>query len=331
MTIWVLAWLPGAFQFSVSGSVSITDYIVNSLCDALKRAGSHVLDIITAWDVSGDGHISAGEFRKTIRALGFKATNDELDAAFFNFEFVDRATGSVSYKDLHRYLRYQPALIENGGSQELSINQRGNYNFYGMTEDETMEHEAEQLDASSLDELCEQTAKPLTKYLTRVMDLFKKWDEDQSGTIDRREFVMAVRSLGVKVPKESILELFDQFDVDLSGEIDYRELNKRLRRRMEIDEKLKAGAAGEITLKAKNKYGSKRVVNKDETQPSPHAQCEAERRRPQVARRPAARRPEPAPRAHHAPLYRVGHGSERSHLAKGADEGGAELRPRRGR
>ena len=56
--------------------------------------------------------------------------------------------------------------------------------------------------------LCEQIQNLLTKYLTRVMDLFKKWDEDQSGTIDRREFVMAVRSLGVRTRPLVVRALF---------------------------------------------------------------------------------------------------------------------------
>ena len=73
--------------------------------------------------------------------------------------------------------------------------------------------------------------------------------------IDAREFRRALPMLGIKLAREDAEELFASFDEDGSGEIDYKELNKHLRpgNDVDIDDILKAGAAGEIVLEAKNK------------------------------------------------------------------------------
>jgi Ca2+-binding EF-hand superfamily protein len=98
---------------------------------------------------------------------------------------------------------------------------------------------------------------------TRVIDLFRKWDDDQSGEISRDEFIRAIRAFGCAAdavpparaspdhaatperraptvctmyssryhyPDAEIGAVFDELDVDGSGSIDYRELNKVLRR-----------------------------------------------------------------------------------------------------
>ena len=59
------------------------------------------------------------------------------------------------------------------------------------------------------------------------------------------------------VSKKDIDALFDTFDPDRSGSVDYHELNKALRRRVELDPSLRAGAAGAIELTSKNKSNRK--------------------------------------------------------------------------
>ena len=94
----------------------------------------------------------------------------------------------------------------------------------------------------------------LHKNLARVIDIFRDWDEDFSGTIDKREFRKALLALGFNAPKEEAEALFNAYDCDGGGSIDYQEMNKMLRKEVELDEELRAGAKGEIDTKARNKH-----------------------------------------------------------------------------
>ena len=62
------------------------------------------------------------------------------------------------------------------------------------------------------------------------MDLFRAWDEDRSGTVDKAEFHRAVRALGLDVERADTEAVFDSLDEDGSGFLEYAELEKMLRR-----------------------------------------------------------------------------------------------------
>ena len=69
----------------------------------------------------------------------------------------------------------------------------------------------------------------LARASQRIIDLFKAWDEDNSGTVDSAEFYKAVKALGFAVDREDTDAVFKALDTDKSGSVDYRELNERLR------------------------------------------------------------------------------------------------------
>ena len=62
-----------------------------------------------------------------------------------------------------------------------------------------------------------------------MLDVFRDWDEDESGNISRDEFRKAMALLGVSAVKEVVDGCFDSFDADGSGTIEYNELDKLLR------------------------------------------------------------------------------------------------------
>ena len=113
----------------------------------------------------------------------------------------------------------------------------------------------------------EQLRDLLTANAVRVIDLFREWDEDHSGTVDKKEFRKALQALGVQAEKKEIDELFDSFDADRSGSLEYSELNKVLRRggTVALDPSLQAGGAGAIELSAKNKSPSKKTLHRKES------------------------------------------------------------------
>ena len=83
----------------------------------------------------------------------------------------------------------------------------------------------------------------------RVIDLFRDWDEDGSGVIDKEEFFRGMAPLGINVTREEASELFDEFDADGSGEIEFRELNKLLRQRLKKASRSQAHADAASSIK----------------------------------------------------------------------------------
>ena len=101
--------------------------------------------------------------------------------------------------------------------------------------------------------LQEQLQAELSKNHARVLDLFRRWDDNFDGVIAKKEFQRAVVELGYSALPETIDALFDAFDADGGGTIEYSELYKLLRARAELAPELRAGAKGEIEIKPKLK------------------------------------------------------------------------------
>ena len=64
----------------------------------------------------------------------------------------------------------------------------------------------------------------LLRSSSRVIDLFRAWDEDKNGTVDKKEFYKAIKSLGFEVAQEITDSVFDSLDDDNSGALEYKEL-----------------------------------------------------------------------------------------------------------
>ena len=76
------------------------------------------------------------------------------------------------------------------------------------------------LDRDSEVPLNEQLRLHLTRHQVRVIDLFRDWDEDGNGFVDKDEFFRALCALGVPLSKKEADEFFATFDPDGSGSID---------------------------------------------------------------------------------------------------------------
>ena len=90
----------------------------------------------------------------------------------------------------------------------------------GPFTDEQLKERFETLDAdgSGKVDMAEYLAWSLRDALSRsserVVDLFKKWDEDNSGFIDKKEFTRAVKALGfADAGDEEIGKVFDELEV----------------------------------------------------------------------------------------------------------------------
>ena len=88
----------------------------------------------------------------------------------------------------------------------------------------------------------EQLRHILIDNAVRVIDLFRDWDDDGNGKVDKKEFRKAMKALGLDVPRKEVDGLFDSFDPDGGGSIEYNELNKALKRKVALDPSMQAGA-----------------------------------------------------------------------------------------
>ena len=80
------------------------------------------------------------------------------------------------------------------------------------------------LEATSGKSVQEQLRDVLQEHQVKLIDLFRDWDEDGNGAIDKKEMRFALPALGYDVPKQAIDAFFDSIDVDKSGMIEFHEL-----------------------------------------------------------------------------------------------------------
>jgi arylsulfatase A-like enzyme len=74
----------------------------------------------------------------------------------------------------------------------------------------------------------EQLRDVLKMHGAKLMDLFREWDDDGNGAVDKHEFRKAIAALGYDAPKSQIDALFNSMDEDGSGWIEYHELKDAL-------------------------------------------------------------------------------------------------------
>ena len=76
--------------------------------------------------------------------------------------------------------------------------------------------------------LPEQLKDILSEYSVRLIDLFREWDDDGNGALDKKEVRRAVAALGYEAPRSEVDALFDSIDVDKGGMIEFEEFKKAL-------------------------------------------------------------------------------------------------------
>ena len=80
------------------------------------------------------------------------------------------------------------------------------------------------LEATSDKSLQEQLRDVMAANNAKLIDLFREWDDDGNGALDKKEMRQAVAALGYEAPKAAVNALFDSIDKDGSGFIEYEEV-----------------------------------------------------------------------------------------------------------
>ena len=82
-----------------SGKIDMTEYVMWSLKDALRRSSQRVMDLFRAWDEDKSGTVDKKEFSKAVRALGYDVGEEICDAVFDSLD--DDRSGALEYKELN--------------------------------------------------------------------------------------------------------------------------------------------------------------------------------------------------------------------------------------
>jgi len=114
--------------------------------------------------------------------------------------------------------------------RSLPVGRRVAHIYMDMEEPRTMEEEEpiEEFEESLLYSTLHELRWKLVAQMQKLQTVFRTWDDDNNGTVSRKEFRQGVALLGVDASQSTIDELFDLVDADHSGFLSYRELGRKL-------------------------------------------------------------------------------------------------------
>jgi len=242
-----------------------------ALRDALKANATRIIDLFKEWDEDGDGQVSKAEFSRALPMLGLQVDAGMASSLFDAFD--PDGSGDIGYKEFAALLRSSDdaalqASIKKAADKHAALTRKTKPKLSREDSQKsavalrkgpmTQSTKLQGLDIQEGSEktVAQQLREALSQNAMRIVDLFREWDEDGDGTVDKKEFRRAMPLIGFDVPRKEIDALFDEWDPDGSGTIELGELTKFLRRggEIELDKSLQAGGKGKIEMKSKAKH-----------------------------------------------------------------------------
>ena len=204
---------------------------VASLRQALALQLYRVVDIFRDWDDDGNGTVSKTEFRKALVGI-FGGSAREHAHALFD-EIDADASGYLSYEELHSRIRpgedvTLAAELQDGALGEIETERTQKFGLRKERSGRSGVLGQVTITLADGPTMAAELQRALSAKMVRVIDLFREWDDDQSGSVSKHEFRRILPLLGIRASKEASDQLFDTFDLDSSGQIGFRELNSRL-------------------------------------------------------------------------------------------------------
>ena len=220
-----------------SGKIDMSEYLLWSLKDALARSSQRVVDLFRCWDEDRSGTVDKDEFHKAVRALGFEVEKADTDAVFDSLD--DDHSGTIEYKELATMLR------KGAGSEAAKANlkraaskreNRGrgsamtakNVNTSYVSARVSALPPTVKLSYENEKTIQEQLHDVLQEHSVKLIDLFRDWDDDGNGALDKKEMRQGIAALGYEAPRKEVDALFDSIDKDGSGWIEFDEFKKAL-------------------------------------------------------------------------------------------------------
>ena len=229
------------------------DEVSQNLIDLIAGRWSMVRQLFVKLDLDGNGKIDRNEWvlalPVALNMVGHDLSEEELVTLFDHFD-KDRS-GFLEYRELAVLIvknstveldsRLKAGAVEfdREVNQKYKLRKDGKLRKYNVLQglDFGSRDKAEgNLSGVASDDpidpkvIIHKMGKALASKMGRVSDLFREWDVDGSGEIDKREFCDAMEGVGLQCSLAERSLLFDHLDVDHSGTIEFAELVKKLRR-----------------------------------------------------------------------------------------------------
>jgi centrin-1 len=223
--------------------------------------------VFDEWDKDGEGLLDYDEINKRLR----RGADVKLDE-----KLQDGAAGKIETKSQNKSSRDLNA----GGAGGAAAAREAAKKKGGMgppPKGRDLKRESTHLkfdidESPGAPPVSAQLREALSKNGVRVIDMFRDWDDDGSGTVSRKEWRKAMAELGFEAHRKEVDAVFNEWDKDGEGLLDYDEINKRLRRGADVklDGALQDGAAGKIETKSQNK-SSRDLLGEDSSVSRPPA------------------------------------------------------------
>lgn len=222
---------------SASLNVDAPD-LAEQLTTLLDKSWTRVRDLFASFDEDGSGMIDRKEFYHAVAQLGLHVDRAQTDALFAKWD--TDGSGQIDYREMQRLLRPGNSVVLDaslyaGAAGEITTESN---NIHALRKSTAGQIHSGVLGAVSMGEssivenpaiLAAELASALDRNMARVRDLFSEWDKSSDGKVDKKEFRIALKVLGVNASKEAADALFLSFDKDGSGEVDYKELHKAVK------------------------------------------------------------------------------------------------------
>ena len=182
------------------------DTIMDKIRNALAASFSRIRELWVEWDDDGSGSIDKTELFRALTLLGLEVTRGETDDLF---ESLDAdSSGTIEFEELKRAL-HSSATVEldaalRAGAVAFEMDQKNKFALRKHGPGKTGSNVANDVKlekGASAVTVVEQLRASLTANLTRTIDLFREWDADNSGSVDKEEFHRALGLLGMQASK----------------------------------------------------------------------------------------------------------------------------------
>ena len=197
--------------------------VPGAIREMLDEHKARVIDLFRQFDDDSSGLLDFSEFNKAVAELGMKGAPTEAMAAVFA-SFDPDQSGTIEYRELfeviERSFKELPELppLPLRAANKIALRTKKvikrNANLLGGLD----------LDEATLHSLPSQIKGAMKASMVRVIDLFRQFDDDASGSIGYEEFGKAMIELGLDTVPEVLEMLFKEWDTNGSGFIEYEEL-----------------------------------------------------------------------------------------------------------
>ena len=217
----------GKLGSNVVDGLALRSTNLESMIESLRKAivgnMQRTLNLFREWDCDGNGSIEREEFAHALSVLSLETDSSVATALFDALD--DDHNGALSFSELHSKLRQRIDVAARRKAKRQQNEAKRQQNEASRPTPRS-HSQAAHAGASSVLNVCR---KALAADLRRTVDLFRAWDVDGSGMIDKREFGFALGNLVPDATPEVCNALFDVLDTDQSGTLEYCELHAKLR------------------------------------------------------------------------------------------------------